>query len=344
MIARLKVQQLERWLRFSDRVMGSSEYTMGNVYFSYKDGLILRSTDGCLTSWVKVADCQPFHGEIAISTRLLRGFLMGESSQELELELFQDYLIIKSQHEVLRVKIATPKQREAMQPFEEVGETTTKQILKAFDFATASLEEGDMMKIGSLRNQIFLVGSTPTVLNLCQLEANLLKDFCFAMPYASTRRIVKSLDVYSLDEKTILGISQEKFTILTKEFGMQVCGEMDKIDPRLEELAFVKGEEVLPSGFQKFVSKAAVILPKDATLKITKTKKEIRFFASYGTIQYRGFVPCSEGLEFETEVSAHKLRSALSRMSSRLFVHVQDGYVKISDSSNRSVILKSSEG
>ncbi len=340
MKAWVRTRQLEKWLRFSDKVMGSSEYTMGNVYFSYKDGLILRSTDGCLTSWVRIAESQPFHGEIAMPAKLLKGFLIGERAEEIEIEFLDDYVAVRGENETLRMRIATPREREQMQAFEEVGETSVKEILKAFDFVTASLEEGDMMKIGSLNNSIFLVSSARTILSVCELGGKKIRDFCFSMPYASSRRIVKSLDVYGADSKTLLGVSNDKFTLLTSEFGMQVCGETETMDPRLKDLVMVGGEEILPAQFQRFVSKAAWILPKDALLKIVKTKREIKFFGSYGSVQYRGFVPCAEGLEYEIEVSPHKLRSALSRMSSKLFVCFYDGYVKIFDGSGRAVIIK----
>ncbi len=340
MRTRVPTERLGRWLRFSEKVMGSSEYTMGNVYFSYKDGLILRSTDGCLTSWIRVGESQPFHGELAVSTRLLKGFLIGERSDEIEFEFFEDHIVIRGENEVLRVRIATPKEREAMQPFEEVGETTIKEILKSFDFVTASLEEGDMMTIGTLNGSTFLFSSTSTVLSICELRGIKRKDFCFSVPYASSRRIVKSLDTYGVDGKVLLGISNERLTILTSEFGMQVCGEVEKMNPLLKELAAAKGEEVLPISFQRFVSKAAWILPKDSTLRIVKTKKEIRFVGNYGTVQYRGFVPCAGDLEFETEVSPHKLRSVLSRMSNKLFICLHREHLKIFDSSGRSVIVK----
>lgn len=329
-----------RWLRFCDKIMGSSEYSFGNIFLSYKDGLVIRATDGCLTAWMKIAECEPFYGEVQIPLRLLKGFLIGEKTEEVELTFIGDQVLLHANQETLRIKTSQPKDRERMEHFKEVGRTHLKKFVTYLDFATAALEEGDMTYIGSFDNHLVMVASSRTILSICEFDDSSFEEFHFSVPYMSSRHIVKAMKVYQKDCLLTLAIGDEKLTLLTDDFGMQICGEKSSFDSKIDQVFFENGNpEMLYSAFAKYISKAAWLLPKDTILKISGTDKEIKFFGTYGSVQYKAELPMGVSKPFEVEVSPHRLRSALARMSSRLFLIVSDRFIRIGDQKGRYVVI-----
>ncbi|WP_041083602.1 hypothetical protein [Thermotoga profunda] len=336
----IKTSSLIHWLRFCDKIIGSSEYSFGNVFLSYKDGLVMRATDGCLTCWMKIAECDQFYGEIPIGLKLLKGFLTGEKSQEIQITILQDQIILQGYQETLRIRTSQPKEREHMKSFKEIGKTRLTKFMNFLDFATAALEEGDMTYLSSFESSLIMISPSKTIVSLCKVDDHINEFFSFSIPYMSSRHIVKALKTYEKDCSLTLAIGEAWFSMISDDFAMQVCGERDSQQGRIEQI-FVRGEPYqLYTAFAKFVSKAAWLLPKDTPLTIIGTEKKIHFYGSYGTVQYKADLDIGLQKPFEIEVSPHRLRSALSRMGTRIFLTVFDEFVRIEDQKGRYVIIK----
>ncbi|HOJ88660.1 MAG TPA: hypothetical protein PLP64_09590 [Pseudothermotoga sp.] len=344
MRAVIKTGSLIHWLRFSDKIMGSSEYSFGNIFLSYKDGLVMRATDGCLTCWMKIAECEPFYGEIPVGLRLLKGFLTGEKSQEVYFTILPDQIVLQGYQETLRIKTSQPKDREHMKPFRQIGRTRLTKFMNFLDFATAALEEGDMTHLTSLEKSLVMISPSRTIVSLCKVDDGIDEEFSFSIPYVSSRHIVKALKVYERDCPMALGVGEASFSLICDDFAMQVCGEKDSRQGEIEQV-LVRGDTYqLYTAFTKFISKAAWLLPKDTPLRIAGTEKKIYFFGSYGTVQYRAELDMGFQKSFEIEISPHRLRSALSRMGSRIFLAVFDEFVRIEDQRGRYVLIKITKG
>lgn len=61
-------------------------------------------------------------------------------------------------------------------------------------------------------------------------------------------------------------------------------------------------------------------------------------------MQYRAELDMGFQKSFEIEISPHRLRSALSRMGSRIFLAVFDEFVRIEDQRGRYVLIKITKG
>ncbi len=340
MKALIKTGSLIHWLRFCDKIMGSSEYSFGNVFLSYKDGLVMKATDGCLTCWMKIAECEPFYGEIPVGLKLLKGFLAGEKSQEIRLVILQDQITLQGYQETLRIKTSQPKEREHMKPFKEAGKTRLVKFMNFLDFATAALEEGDMTCLASFDSSLIIISPSRTITSLCRVDDSINEQFSFSIPYMSSRHIVKALKVYEKDCPLTLAIGDNWFSLICEDFAMQVCGEKDSKHDRIEQIMVNSESYQLYSAFAKFVSKAAWLLPKDTPLRITGTESKIHFYGSYGTVQYRAELDAGLQKPFQIQVSPHRLRSALSRMGSRIFLTVFDEFVRIEDQKGRYVVIR----
>ncbi|MFN4189937.1 MAG: hypothetical protein ACK4E2_02940 [Pseudothermotoga sp.] len=336
----IRTDSFIHWLRICDRIVGSSEYSFGNVFLSYKDGLVLKATDGCLTCWMKITESEPFYGEIPVGLKLLKGFLMGEKSKQILLSISGDQMILQGYQETLKIKTSQPKEREHMKPFKEVGRTSLIKFMDFLDFSTAALEEGDMTYIGSLDSSLIMISPSRTIVSLCKFDDSIDEEFSFSIPYMSSRHIVKALKVYERDSLLTLAIGDAWFSLICQDFAMQVCGEKDSNQLKVEQFLCRADSQPLFSTFVKFVSKAAWLLPKDATLRITGNGKKIHFHGSYGMVQYKAELDMSLQKPFEIEVSPHRLRSAFSRMSSRTFVTVFDEFVRIEDQKGKYIIIK----
>lgn len=330
---------LSFWLRFCDKLIGSSEYSFGNVYFSYQEGLVVRATDGCVHGWMKVGSCDPFEGEIAMPLKLLKGFLVGENSEFLNFILAEDEIVLSSPSETLRIRLAARRDKQVPVEHETVAWSDVPSFNRALDFVTSPLEEGDFALFGTFRKELLLFSSTRTLLCLTRLRGETVKEFVFSFPYMSARHIVKAFEVYSKDTRLNFGLG-EALLLRTDDFTLQLCGEQASFDHRIGDFLVREENYVLPKNFQRFVSKAAWLMPRESTLRIECVKNTLRFFGGYGTVAYKAVLPFECPLKFEVEFSPHKLRSALARMGSKLFLSAGDGFVKIEDSSSRTVVLR----
>lgn len=327
------------WLRFSDKIIGSSEYSFGNVYLLYNRGLVLRATDGCLNSWAKIGPCEPFNGEIAVPLRLLKGFLMGEVSENLNLTLSEGHLVISAGNETLRMKMFGPKEKQLPSEHESVARSDSLSFIKMLDFVTSPLEEGDYASLGSFENGLLIFASSHSIICLSRLPGEIIEPFVFSFPYMSARHMVKALEIYKKKVPLNFGLG-ETLIVESDDFVMQLCGEKGSFDHRISN--FLRQREVfpLPRSFQRFVSKAAWLMPKESTIKVECVKGSMRFLGTYGTVIYRAILPIEIPLSFEAEFSPHKMRSALLRMGARLFLSTGDDFVKIEDNSGRIVVVK----
>jgi len=337
----VRTASLAHWLRFCDKIMGSSEYSFGNVFLSYKDGLVLKATDGCLTAWMKITNCEPFYGEVQVPLKLLKGFLVGEKAEEVEIQVLGDQIVLHGYQETLRIRVSQPKEREHMKPFKEVATMKIREFMIFLDFATAALEEGDMTQIESFDDSLLLIASSRTIVSLCKIQNSVKGDFSFSIPYMSSRHVVKALKVYQRDGPMTLAVGDAWLSLISEDFAMQICGENSTHQKEIQQIVTVQQKpEQLYSSFGKFVSKAAWLLPKDTPLKITGSGKQIDFYGSYGTVQYKAELQMGVSKPFQVEVSPHRLRSALSRMSAKLFLSVFDEFVRIEDQKGRFVIVR----
>lgn len=336
----IRTESFIHWLRICDKIIGSSEYSFGNVFLSYKDGLVMKATDGCLTCWMKIAECEPFYGEIPVGLKLLKGFLTGERSQQILLSISADQMILQGYQETLRIKTSQPKEREHMKPLREVGRTGLNKFMNFLDFSTAALEEGDMTYLYSFDNSLIMASPSKTIVSLCKIDDNISEQFSFSIPYMSSRHVVKALKVYEKDCLLTLAVGDAWFSLICSDFAMQICGEKDSHQLRIEQFLNQSDSQLLYSAFAKFVSKAAWLLPRDSLLKISAKGKKMYFFGSYGTVQYKAEFDTGFEKSFEVEVSPHRLRSALARMSTRVFLSVFDEFIRIEDQKGRYVIIK----
>lgn len=339
MKATVELPLLSFWLKFCDKLIGSSEYSFGNVYFSYQEGLVVRATDGCLHGWMRVGSCEPFEGEIAVPLKLLKGFLVGESGEFLNLVLTEDEIVLSSASEALRIRLAARRDKQVPVEHETVARSNVAGFNRALDFVTSPLEEGDFALFGTFQKELLLFASTRTLLCLTQLRGESVKEFVFSFPYMSARHIVKALEIYGKDAQLNFGLG-EALLLRTDDFTLQLCGEQASFDLRIGNFLVRRESYVLPKNFQRFVSKAAWLMPRESVLTVECVKNTLRFFGGYGTVAYRAVLPFECPLSFEVEFSPHKLRSALARMGSKLFLSAGDGFVKIEDSSSRTVVLK----
>ncbi|MCS7174660.1 hypothetical protein [Pseudothermotoga sp.] len=327
-------------LRFSDKIIGSSEYSLGNVYFLYNNGLVLRATDGCLSSWMRVGSCEPFEGEIAVPLRLLKGFLTGDVGENLNLTLSGDQLVVSYGNETLKMKLFGGREKQFPVEHELVARSNSMSFVKALDFATSPLEEGDFTSFGSFEDRLFIFAPTHSIVCLSCVSGELVKPFVFSFPYTSARHIVKAFEVYKKKVPLNFGLD-EALIIESVDFIMQLCGEKGSVDPRIGRFLGQQRESFpLPNGFRKFISKAAWFIPRESTIKIECTKGSLRFFGTYGTVTYRAMLPFEFPLSFGVEFSPHKMRSALSRMSTKLLLSVGDDFVKIEDGNGKIVVVK----
>lgn len=339
MKASIDLSMLSLWLRFCDKLIGSSEYSFGNVYLSYSDGLIVRATDGCLHGWVKIGECEPFSGEISIPLKLLKGFMVGERGEFLDLTLVENEIVLSSGNETLRVRLSGRKDKQVPIECESVASSDVLNFSRALDFTTSPLEEGDVAVLGSFQNDLLLFASTRSTVCLTRLQGELRKSFAFSFPYMSARHVVKALEVYRKNDRLTFGLG-EALLIRSKDFTLQLCGEQTSFDARISDFLQERESYVVPKAFQRFVSKAAWLMPRESTVRVECIKNSMRFFGAYGTVVYRAILPFECPLRFEFEFSPHKLRSALARMTSKLSISVGDGFVKIMDSAGRTVVVK----
>jgi hypothetical protein len=339
MRASVDLSVLSLWLRFCDKLMGSSEFSFGNIYFSYSEGLVLRATDGCLHGWTKIGECEPFNGEIAIPLRLLKGFLVGESGEFLNLALMEDEIVLSSGNETLRMKLTGKREKQVPVEHEPVAKSDLLDFNRALDFATSPLEEGDFALFGSFQGELLMFASTRSMICLTRLVGEAMKPFVFSFPYMSARHIVKALEVYAKNVQLNIGLG-EALLIRSGDFTLQLCGEHASFDPRIGDFLQKREAYVVPRNFQRFVSKAAWLMPRESTVRIECAKNTMRFFGAYGTVLYKAMLPFDCPLRFEFEFSPHKLRSALARMSNKLSIDVGDDFVKIQDSAGRAVVVK----
>ncbi|MGJ8455106.1 hypothetical protein ACSFC1_07370 [Pseudothermotoga sp. U03pept] len=337
----VRTASLAHWLRFCDKIMGSSEYSFGNVFLSYKNGLVLKVTDGCVTAWMKITNCEPFYGEVQVPLKLLKGFLVGEKAEEVEIQVLGDQIVLHGYQETLRIRVSQPKEREHMKPFKEVATMKIREFMIFLDFVTAALEEGDMTQIESFDDSLLLIASSKTIVSLCKIQNSVKGDFAFSIPYMSSRHVVKALKVYQRDGPMTLAVGDAWLSLISEDFAMQICGENSTHQKEIQQIVTTQQKpEQLYSAFGKFVSKAAWLLPKDTPLRITGSGKQIDFYGSYGTVQYKAELQMGVSKPFQVEVSPHRLRSALSRMSAKLFLSVFDEFVRIEDQKGRFVIVR----
>jgi len=211
---------------------------------------------------------------------------------------------LQNGNETLRMKISQPEPRQRMLPYRQVSTLQQREIRSGIDFVTAHQEEGDFLRIST---------SSDTLLFWLKM--------CFSIPYASCRHIVKALEIHNINEKMILGISKEKLSLIHPDFAMEVCGEPQcpgiqevrkaVISEAYETLSFSARE------FSNYVSRAASVTPRDTTISIVRRGKILRFYSSKGSLQYTAQIDVPHGKPFRAEVSAHRLRTALSRMRSK---------------------------
>lgn len=339
MRATIDLSSLSLWLKFCNKLIGSSEFSFGNIYFSYDRGLVVRATDGCLHGWMKIGECEPFEGEIAIPLRLLKGFLVGESGEFLNLTLMEDEIALSSGNETLRMKLTGKREKQVPIEHELVAKSDVLNFNKALNFVTSPLEEGDLALFGSFEKDLLMFASARSIICLTRLQGELMKPFVFSFPYMSARHVVKALEVYAKNVQLNVGLG-EALLIRSSDFTLQLCGEHAAFDPRIGDFLQRKETYVVPRNFQRFVSKAAWLMPRESTIRIECVRDSMRFFGAYGTVSYRAILPFDCPLRFEFEVSPHRLRSALARMAGRLLISVGDGFVKIEDSAGRTVVVR----
>jgi len=319
--ASIPTSSLIHWIRFSNKIMGSSEYSLGNVFLSYKDGLVLRATDGCLTSWIRLGKSEPFQGEIPLPLKIIRGFLTGEKSLYIDLKFQGDMVELQNGNETLRMKISQPEPRQRMLPYRQVSTLQQREIRSGIDFVTAHQEEGDFLRISTSSDTLLFWGQSHTITTVCSYKVDNTLKMCFSIPYASCRHIVKALEIHNINEKMILGISKEKLSLIHPDFAMEVCGEPQC--PGIQEVrkaVISEAHETLSFSareFSNYVSRAASVTPRDTTISIVRRGKILRFYSSKGSLQYTAQIDVPHGKPFRAEVSAHRLRTALSRMRSK---------------------------
>lgn len=339
MRASVDLSVLSLWLKFCNKLIGSSEFSFGNVYFSYSQGLVVRATDGCLHGWMRIGECEPFDGEISIPLRFLKGFLVGESGEFLNLALMEDEIVLSSGNETLRMKLTGKREKQVPVEHEPVAKSDLLNFNRTLNFVTSPLEEGDFALFGSFQKDLLMFASTRSIICLTRLQGELMKPFAFSFPYMSARHIVKAFEVYAKNVQLTFGLG-EALLIRSNDFTLQLCGEHATFDSRIGDFLQRKETYVVPKNFRRFVSKAAWLMPRESTLRIECVKNSMRFFGAYGGVSYKAILPFDCPLKFEFEISPHRLRSALARMSDKLMISIGDGFVKMEDSAGRTVVVK----
>ncbi|MGC9796456.1 hypothetical protein MNL76_05310 [Fervidobacterium riparium] len=349
-------EQIRQAIKKADKVCGTLEPSMRKLtFFAENEKLYLKASDGCFTGFFPLTtffykSLHPFE----IPLDVVKQFV-SELNGKLTLSFQDGILTLKSQNELLRLRMNFIQEEIKLPSFENKVVFQKKRILSELDFVSCFLEEGNYTDLFYAFDRLEIVSSHLGLIAYSKIENRPINEqsdgtgekperFSLSIPYVSTRHLLKALDTEETDSIELsYNPNSDKLLIYCGDV-YTMCGDKPERTPdRIREVvrSIVPVARVYKEQIQRLLRRS-LISGRFSDVEVYSRHDEIVVVSQQGSIAYKGSVSAEVNAEFSVKTKAYLLRSALNRIGSQYVVIGNSGEFTLfsSPSLSRFLILR----
>ncbi|ACR79598.1 MULTISPECIES: hypothetical protein [Kosmotoga] len=333
----LKNGEYKKILELCEKFAGTVEPGFRFVRLHYFKGLRFFVSDGCGKLELAVnKEVSPFSGTYILPIDQVRVLKERKSKEEnIQFSLGDKKLVISANGDRLIIENSKIEERPRMErKFEALFKMELSEFRRKLNFASSINVEGEMVTIFGGGNETAMVSTSSNMTVIAFLKTESKRNFQVSLPYVTVRHLFKALETLK-NVEIVFGDGINDVGLKAGPLLFSFCNDRTPVyEERIFSLKKNTYKEtpidrnLLLTGLKKM----ARLVKKGFSVLLISKAETLKLLVKTGNFKYETTLAISEFPEFFAKIDPHRLRSAVSRCSSKkLFIAIHGKELLISD-------------
>lgn len=333
----LKSGEYKKILDLCEKFAGTVEPGFRFVRLHYFKGIRFFVSDGCGKLELAVnKEISPFSGTYILPIDQARVLKEQKSKDENILFSFGGKeLVISASGEKLIIENSKMKERPRMErKFEALFKMELAEFRRKLNFASSINVEGEMVTILGGADGVAVVSTSSNMTVIAFLKTEAKRDFQVSLPYVTVRHLFKALETLK-NVEIVFGDGINDVGLKAGPLLFSFCNDRTPVyDEKLFSLRKYTYKEtpIDRSLLLMGLKKMARLVKKGFSVLLISKAETLKLLVKTGNFRYETTLAKSELPDFFAKIDPHRLRSAVSRCTSKkLFITIHGKELLISD-------------